>query len=107
MIKRKSGFTLIELIAVIIILGIIMLIAFPVIGDLIDKSRMASYKNSMQGIIRSAEAEQSKKMAYGQLPKNIIYTYENGVVSVEPSDYKLSYNGKKPQEGKIFVNTKG
>ena len=35
----KKGFTLIELIAVIIILGIIALIAIPTVGNVINESR--------------------------------------------------------------------
>lgn len=44
-LKNQKGMTLIELLAVIIILGIIAAIAVPAIGNLIDKSRYDSAKS--------------------------------------------------------------
>lgn len=38
MIKGEKGFTLVELLAVIVILGIIVAIAIPAIGNIIDKA---------------------------------------------------------------------
>ena len=37
--KNQKGFTLVELLAVIVILGIIAAIAIPSIGGIIDKSK--------------------------------------------------------------------
>ncbi len=39
MLKNERGLTLVELLAVIVILGIIAAIAVPSIGDIIEKSR--------------------------------------------------------------------
>ena len=51
----KKGFTLIELLAVLVVLGVLMIIAVPRIGNLIINSRNASFAQSNNAIIRSAE----------------------------------------------------
>ncbi len=44
---KRKGFTLIELLAVIVILAVIALIATPMIMDVIEKSRMGAFKDSV------------------------------------------------------------
>ena len=39
MIKKENGFTLVELLAVLVILGIIVAIAIPAVGNIIDNAR--------------------------------------------------------------------
>src|ERR1044071_2741821 len=51
--KSVKGFTLIELMIVVAIIGILAAIAIPKFADLVDKSREASVKGSL-GAIRSA-----------------------------------------------------
>ena len=53
--KKKKAFTLIELLAVIVILAIIALIVGVTIGNITDKAGKEAYKESVRGIIRSAE----------------------------------------------------
>ena len=43
MLKRKKGFTLIEVLSVIIIIGIIVLIAVPTVSDYLNSSRDTTY----------------------------------------------------------------
>ena len=52
--KRIFGFTLIEILTVIIILGILILIAVPAVSSYIDDSKRSSYINSAKGIISGA-----------------------------------------------------
>ena len=55
--KNNKGFTLIEILAVIVILGIIMLIAIPNVSKNIADSRKAAYVTSIQKYIESARQE--------------------------------------------------
>ncbi|MDV2581859.1 type II secretion system protein [Alkalibacillus haloalkaliphilus] len=53
--KNQKGITLVELLAVIVILGIIALIAVPAIASVIDDSRYDSAKATAINIIEAAE----------------------------------------------------
>ena len=53
--KREKGITLIELLAVIIILSVIMVIAVPKVLDVINKSKEEAFIDSAYGISDSAK----------------------------------------------------
>jgi type IV pilus assembly protein PilA len=51
--KKSKGFTLVELLAVIVILAVILVIAIPNVMKIIDKARLDSYKRT-EGMLVSA-----------------------------------------------------
>ena len=57
MMKNKKGFTLVELLAVIVILAVILVIAIPRIIDVIDSSKLSSFESSARMIISDAEKQ--------------------------------------------------
>lgn len=62
---NKKGFTLVELLAVIVVLAIIALIAIPVITSVIDKAKLGALKDSGYGILDAAEMYLAKNMSKG------------------------------------------
>ena len=65
----KKGFTLIELIAVIIIIGVVALISTPIVTNVIDKSKEKAYEASIKNIEEAAY----KYSIYNNLGYNRLY----------------------------------
>jgi type IV pilus assembly protein PilA len=53
-LKNEKGLTLVELLAVIVILGIIAAIAVPSIGNIVDNSRIKAVKADAQNALAAA-----------------------------------------------------
>ena len=104
--KKKNCFTLIELLAVIVILAIIALIATPIVLNLINKARKGAAQNSAYGI------RQAAKLYY---QKDLIDNIE-GFQSIEfnctaggclNDNKKLEFDGTNPSSGKIRIDASG
>ena len=81
--KNKNAFTLVELLAVIVILAIILVIAVPKISDTIKNSKIASFESSAKTIAAQAE---KKKMENEILDNSNPITCKN-LVKLSNSDY--------------------
>jgi prepilin-type N-terminal cleavage/methylation domain-containing protein len=62
-VKRKKGFTLVELLAVIVILGIILAIAVPSITGLIANQRRNAFEANVKMIIKGIEYRRLEQIA--------------------------------------------
>lgn len=102
----KKGFTLIELLAVIVILAIIALISTPIIIGLIEDARKETFKDSAYGIIKAGEIYYSQNLLNGT-NEEVMFTYTDGVESSSIVEKKLDYNGNRPQNGQIKINSQG
>ena len=111
--KKGNGFSLIELLAVIVILAVILVIAIPRILDVIETSKKDSFKNSAQLIADSAE---KKKVSDKLLGKDEEITCKD-VAKINDEDYasciitfdsegnaKVSITGKGKFDGLKITN---
>lgn len=86
--KQQSGFTLIELIVVMVIVGLLGAVAVPKFLDVTKKAEAASVKNIL-GSVRSAL---SLKVASGLVNGNDIseWAYNGGTNALDPMDDLLA-----------------
>ena len=100
---KKRGFTLVELLAVIVILAIVALIATPVILNVIEKSKKGAAKNSAQGYIEAVE----KQIAINLLDEDKTDDITDGVYKVNDlTSKKVKVKGDKPSEGWVEIEKK-
>ena len=105
--KKKKAFTLIELLAVIVILAIIALIVTISIGRLLDNAKKETFKESVIGVLRSAELYMGKYVLENKSEPAypMVFTC-NGVECSNGTDI-LDISGKVPKSGSItMVNHK-
>lgn len=79
---NKKGFTLVELLSVIIILGIIIAIAYPIVNNTLDSNRLTLYKEQEKRL-----EEAAKKYINEQYIKSDETTYTIEKANLISSDY--------------------
>ena len=92
--NKKKGFTLVEVLAVVIVLGVISVIIYPVLNGILEDNRKKAFEQSLNGIARSAEmykaANNNKFEVMEYDDENLELSYENnwvsGTISVEEID---------------------
>ena len=123
---KKKGFTLIELIAVIVVLAIITLIAVPIISKVVDKARKGAAEASALNYIDAVEKYvilhdlDSTKYPY-DLKNNTFNVSSNTEISlldiiipkakaegtVPPLNNFITVKGDKPKDGIVSLDNKG
>ena len=82
--KKKRGFTLVELLAVIVILAVILIIAMPKISDVIKNSKEASLETTAKLIASQAE----KKYTENQILDGSSLIKCSDVAKISNADYE-------------------
>lgn len=94
-INDKKGFTLVELLAVIIIISVIALITVPVITDVLDDAEETTAKRSVDLFAKSFKAAVSESTLNGVIIKTGKFTTDDGHTFADLSGKTLNvtYNG--------------
>lgn len=104
---KFKGFTLVELLAVIVILSVIALIATPAILNVIDNAKRGAFEARSRGIVDAAV----QSYMLGQLNDNALtlteYQYENGNLNRIKGNIDVSYKGSNPENGTLLINRNG
>lgn len=95
----RNGFTLIEMLAIIIILAVIATITIPVVNNLISNAEKGSARNSAHGLVKAAGYYYQRTIM-----KNEGEGKFDGVTDVLPY---LDLDGQKPDKGKVYINENG
>ena len=96
MMNKNKGFTLVELLAVIVILAIIALIATPIILNVINDAKEQAAKDSAHGYVDAVD----KYIVSSEIDDESI---EDGIYKVEDLNKKISVKGSIPDRGSIEI----
>ncbi|MFV0249577.1 MAG: prepilin-type N-terminal cleavage/methylation domain-containing protein [Bacilli bacterium] len=98
---KNKGFTLVELLAVIVVLAVIAVISTPIILGVIETAKQGAAKSSVLGYVDTIE----KYAMVSQLDssKDLI----NGTYLVEEMNNLVSLKGEAPTSGVVVVNESG
>ena len=100
--KKKKGFTLVELLAVIVILAVILIIAVPRISEVINNSKKASFEATAKLIASQAE----KKYTENQVLDGSSTIKCSDVAKISNADYE-SCNITFDDKGNALVSING
>lgn len=97
---KKRGFTLVELLAVIIIIGLIAVIVVPILSNTITDAKRDTFEETVEAIVREMRNYATKIEMKTGIP------FENKVLSVTSSE--LEYKGDRSKfEGKVLIDANG
>ncbi len=86
---NRKAFSLIELLAVIVIIGVIALITYPIVDDVIENSEKKAFKASVEELVNITEVDYNEFGRTG----NITYTLNNKNLTCNGCTNKIKYNG--------------
>ena len=95
---NKKGFTLVELLAVIVILGVLLLIAVPAIQNVINSSKSKAFVSQAKLVIENVETAISVADTV-TMPEN------SSSCVIALGDIKLDRGSLNSKNGKLFKTT--
>jgi len=100
---NKKAFTLIELLAVIVILAIIALIATPIILNIINDTKKSSVERSKELYLDAVEQAIARKNLNENFNPSICTVIEKGNLKCDVGELKVEINGQLPKVGISFL----
>lgn len=94
---KRKGFTLVELIGVVVILGILALIGVPIMGKHIENSKIESAKRSAEGIVKSAQEYYTDVMSQDG-------TFTSTTLDILTNAKLLELDGELPDGGYVTID---
>lgn len=103
--KKKRGFTLVELLAVICLISVITLIAVPVVMNILREIKASAFKSSVENTLKAIEFG---KVDNKKLKANPSYITESNIkkeIGIDGSKYKNLELSK--QDKKLYIYVEG
>jgi type IV pilus assembly protein PilA len=99
----KKGFTLVELLGIIILLGLIIMILIPGVTEIINKGKRKAFEVNVKSYIKAANTDNSDKSQI-----NGSYFLENGNLINNSDDESVEIETTyKDEKGYLYIDEKG
>lgn len=98
--RRRPGFTLIDLMIVIVILGVLAAIVMPLVSHHLDKAQLAAAQSSLNSVEKALELYWMKNNSYPTTLNDL--TFQRGEPLTLPTGYSFNYD---PVTGTVALVT--
>ena len=86
-----------EVLVVVIILGVVSAISFPIVKNIIEKNREKTFRESLEGVIRSTQLY----ISANAISEDFTKSYNTTEIKMEKNNFELGTI--KYQNGKIIL----
>lgn len=100
---KNKGFTLVELLAVIVIIAILAVITVPTIFNVIQTSKESAFKDTAHGLVSAAGTYQAEKQAANE-DTTLTINYQTASASEKSV---LKTKGDLPDAGELKIDNNG
>ncbi len=115
---KKTGFTLVELLAVIAILAIIVTITVPIVTNIFQTSSEKAFEDNAMSLSKAADNYYTSLTLESDTKLPLLVTFNNGKETNRymnnasntcetSSERLLEYSGQNPDSGNIFIDRNG
>lgn len=104
---KKKGFTLVEVLAVIVILAIISVITIPVVNNVIENSRKERVKISSKNYLSTLQKDIHLSLINDDLVSKRFEIKDKGIYLYNGEEKKLDAKGILPTSGVVCVDSNG
>lgn len=101
--KNNKAFTLIELLAVVIVIGLLVVLIAPKVKSTIEDSTKSSAELSAQALLRNATNYYLEKRAQNNNFEECTYDFTNNINTCN----NFEFTGEAPTSGTLTINIKG
>lgn len=98
---KKNGFTLVEMLAVVLMIGVLAVITGPMVLKALENARVDSFKRDVEGIVRTIKTSQDENNFTSET-----YTITNGVIKRSNGD-TLNTKGGSTENGSAEIDMDG
>lgn len=101
--RWNKGFTLIELMGVLIVIAVVALIASPIALNVMNKSQEKSFTLEMNNLVKAARHYYSDHQL--EISSNVVFNYQND--GKNSAGEMLSLSGTRPTTGTVTITPTG
>lgn len=99
--SNNKGFTLVEILAIVVVIGIICLITIPSLIGTMENAQKNAFKESVNGLIRSVRNDSD----YNNYEDGT-YKVNNGIL-YDSKNNKIQTSGGEKENGVLYINSNG
>lgn len=100
---KNKGFTLVELLAVIVIIGLLAVLIVPKVNKTLKDARKSINKTSISGLTRTANNYYAENASMKRNFQGCSYNFTTDTNTCD----NLEFTGEKPKTGKLKINKEG